>query len=171
MSEIILTDDAMQDDAAAQTLATRMQELEDEMARVNTVKASELIDWFEQDNIFLALPYRVAILRDVTPNVTAGGIIMTEVTQTQRAAGSIVRLGTELQNRKDPSNQEIWAGEVLAVGDRCTFSKYGESVHQLAFSNGKEVILDVLHVRDIYFYWRNEDIDAKDPGQEFRKLM
>ncbi len=152
-------------------LEARLRELQVEMDRINTMKPSEVIEWFKMDDVDLVLPYRVAILRDPTPNVTKAGIILTEAKATpKRNTGTIVCLGASLNvGAGTAQDAEYGKGMLhLDVGDRVTFSKYGESVHMLRFSNNVEVIFDVLHVRDLYFRFRNKDIDDKDVHQETR---
>lgn len=166
-TEFTMSERAEADAIAA--LEARERALQEEIDRVNVVKASDVIAWFEKDNIDLVLPYRVAILRDATPRVTKGGIVLPGSSTVQkRNTGTIVRLGASL-NMGGEKDREYAEGMLnLRVGDRVTFSKYGESVHMLQFSNGQEVIFDVLHVRDLYFRFRNENVDDKDVSQELR---
>ena len=166
--------EVVQSQVDEEMLAARMKALEDEMARINVMKASELIDWFAQDRIILwgmeKLP-RVAILRDASATVSESGLILPGHVQ-KRNTGSIVALSPHVPRRGvlDYQDQDMLAKGFLAPGDRCTFTKFGESVHQQQFSNGMEVILDVVHMGDIFFVWRNDDIDAKDVRQEQRPM-
>jgi co-chaperonin GroES (HSP10) len=100
---------------------------------------------------------RIAIVREGAVE-KIGKLFVPEEAKEKKLAGTIVMLGNGIN-----SGPEAHQFEGLRAGQWVTFNKYNGVEHKIRLSD-REVIIEVLHARDIYIVW--EGTDEVSPFEE-----
>jgi co-chaperonin GroES (HSP10) len=88
---------------------------------------------------------RVIVLRDEPIKETKAGIILPKQAEVKKERGTVIALGAGV-------SEDDGLGD-LDVLDRIVFTKYNPVLIKLLDSDGKEMVLEVMHTADIYVSW------------------
>lgn len=91
---------------------------------------------------------RVAVIRDPEDEVTKGGIIIPEEGKRKLPRGTVVGVGLGVD---DPAGDT--AG--FQIGDKVMFTKYNPILFGINLPDGREAMLELMHVSDLYIGWRH----------------
>jgi chaperonin GroES len=98
---------------------------------------------------FVLYGARVAIIRDPEDEKTASGIIVPDQARSKPLRGTVVMVGAGAEI------DDEGAATGIHVGDRCTFSKYFNTLFELPLIDGTKVYVEVVPLNDIYIGWRH----------------